>query len=99
MTSIHQLALSNVDRHIAAAEQAGQHLSPDEQEQLYADCLAIAEKERNGTYFIKKDSLVLIKGTHEGGLVDNVAGDTAWLVMVKRPGEKVPVKLSELELV
>jgi hypothetical protein len=63
-----------------------------ERQAIYDTCLKIAQHDCEG-------SLVRIKGTYEGGLIEHVHGDTAYLAMVKRPGEKVPVKLEDLELV
>lgn len=46
---------------------------------------------------LKPGDLVRIRNTLTGGLIDLICGDTAWLRMVARPGERVPMKLSELE--
>jgi hypothetical protein len=48
---------------------------------------------------MKVKDLVLIKGTQTGGLIDFIIADTAYLLLVSRPGERVPYKLSDLEVV
>ena len=49
--SINQIALDNLERNIDANYHAlGIHPSPDEIEQIYAICLRIAERERDGEY-------------------------------------------------
>jgi hypothetical protein len=102
MTSLHQLAVNNVERQIEANYTAfGKTPEPDDYERIYAQCLSIAEKEQSGAYFnaLKVDDLVLIKGAHSGGLIKRILDDTAYLAMISRPGELVPYKMCELKLV
>ena len=91
--NINNIAQQMDDRDIAANWTAFGKVPTDAQRQeIHDTCLSIAKHDC-------VNSLVRIKGTYEGGLIVRVHGDTAYLAMVKRPGEKVPVKLEDLELV
>ena len=90
--NINDMVQQMADKDIAANWTAfGKVPTEAQRQEIYDMCLKIAQHDC-------VNSLVRIKGTYEGGLIVRVHGDTAYLAMVKRPGEKVPVKLEDLEL-